>query len=71
MTTQTDYNKLIPDGVLFNLVEVQEMKLLKVPTAKKMIDRGLLEVVRIGKKLHISRAELIRYLEDNTTEKSA
>ena len=71
MTTQTDYNKLIPDGVLFSLVEVQEMKLLKVPTAKKMIDRGLLEVVRIGKKLHISRAELIRYLEDNTTEKSA
>lgn len=71
MTTQTNYNKLIPDGVLFSLSEVQEMKLLKIPTAKKMIEKGLIEVVRIGNKLHISRAELIRYLEDNTTEKTA
>lgn len=67
--TTTNYNDLIPNGVLFSLLEVQEMKLLKVPTAKKLIDKGLIEVVRVGTKLHISRAELIKFLESNTTEK--
>lgn len=71
MTTITNYNKLIPEKVLFPLSEVQDIGILKISTAKKMIEKGLLEVVRIGNKLHISRAELIRYLEDNTTEKTA
>jgi hypothetical protein len=71
MTTTTNYNKLIPEKVLFPLSEVQDIGILKISTAKKMIEKGLLEVVRIGNKLHISRAELIRYLEDNTTEKTA
>lgn len=71
MTTNTNYNKLIPEKVLFPLSEVQDIGILKISTAKKMIEKGLLEVVRVGNKLHISRAELIRYLEDNTTEKTA
>ncbi|RXI33617.1 FAD-binding protein [Arcobacter defluvii] len=68
---QTNYNKLIPEKVLFPLSEVQDIGILKISTAKKMIDKGLLEIVRIGNKIHISRTELIRYLEDNTTEKTA
>ena len=71
MTTQTKYDKLIPERVLFPLSEVQDLGILRISTAKKMIEKGLIEVVRIGNKLHISRAELIRYLEDNTTEKTA
>ncbi len=38
--------------MLFNLKEIEQ--------------NGFLEVVKIGKKIHISREELIRYLESNT-----
>ncbi|MDX4013166.1 hypothetical protein Q6A86_09240 [Aliarcobacter skirrowii] len=37
--------------------------------AKKLVYNGYLEVVKIGKKIHISREELIRYLEENTYSK--
>lgn len=67
----TNYNDIIPDGVLFSLSEVQDMKLLKISTAKKMIDKGLIEIVKIGNKIHISRIELVRYLENQTIKKSA
>lgn len=69
MTTQTDYEQLIPNKVLFPLSEIQDIGILKTSTAKKMITKGLLEVVRIGNKQHISRSELIRYLENNTSKK--
>ena len=59
----TNYNELIPKGVIFSLVQIDEMKLIKIDMTKKLINLGKLEVVRIGKKLHISRTELIRYLE--------
>ena len=73
MITKTNYNELIPEGVLFNLADIQEMKLLRIPTAKKMIDKGLIEIVKVGNKIHISRTALIRYLEDQTipVEKTA
>ncbi len=67
----TNYNELIPKGVIFSLVQIDEMKLIKIDMAKKLINLGKLEVVRIGKKLHIPRTELIRYLEENTTAKTA
>ena len=34
--------------------------------AKKLVYNGYLEVVKIGNKIHISREELINYLESNT-----
>ncbi len=67
----TDYNELIGKGVLFNLAELEEKKLIKKDMANKLIDQGKLEVVRIGVKLHISRTELIRYLEEQTTARTA
>ena len=63
----TDYNELIPQGVLFTLKEVENMKIIKIPMAKKLISRNEIEYVKIGNKIHISRMELIRYLDDNTT----
>ena len=60
------YDKLLNQGVLFNLKEIEEMKILKVDMAKKLIYNDELEVVKIGKKIHISRTELIRFLVDNT-----
>ncbi|EFU69566.1 FAD-binding domain protein [Aliarcobacter butzleri JV22] len=60
------YDMLVPQGVIFNLKEIEEMKILKTEMAKKLIYNNELEVVKIGKKIHISRTELIRFLVDNT-----
>ena len=60
------YDLLVPQGVIFNLKEIEEMKILKTDMAKKLIYNNELEVVKIGKKIHISRTELIKFLIDNT-----
>ncbi|MEW6552241.1 MAG: DNA-binding protein [Campylobacterota bacterium] len=64
--TTTSYDDLIPKGVLFNLKEIEDMRLIKVDMAKKLISNGELEFVKIGNKIHISRAVLVKYLEENT-----
>ena len=63
---RTNYDELIPKGVIFNLKEIEEMNIIKIDMAKKLIAQNEIEVVKIGNKLHISRSELIRYLEANT-----
>ncbi len=60
------YDMLIPKGVIFNLKEIEEMKIIKSDMAKKLIYNNELEVVKIGKKIHISRTEIIRFLVANT-----
>ncbi|MEM5557379.1 DNA-binding protein [Aliarcobacter cryaerophilus] len=60
------YDILIPQGVLFNLKEIEDMKIIKIDMAKKLIYNNELEVVKIGKKIHINRTELIRFLVANT-----
>lgn len=65
---KTNYDHILPQGVLFNLKQIEEMNIIKVNMAKKLINKGEIEVVKVGSKLHISRAVLIRYLEDNTIE---
>ena len=60
------YDMLIPQGVIFNLKEIEEMKIIKSDMAKKLIYNNELEVVKIGSKIHISRTELIKFLIDNT-----
>ncbi|CAA6816953.1 MAG: Unknown protein [uncultured Sulfurovum sp.] len=62
----TDYNALIPQGILFNLRQIEDMNIIKIDMAKKLIQNGLLEVVKIGNKLHVSRTVLIEFLERNT-----
>ena len=62
----TNYDTLIPQGILFNLQQVEDMQIIKKNMAKKLIYNRELEVVKIGSKLHISRTELIRFLEENT-----
>lgn len=64
----TNYDTLIPQGVLFNLQQVEDMQIIKKNMAKKLIYKRELEVVKIGNKLHIPRTELIRFLEKNTIE---
>lgn len=67
----TNYEKLIPLGILFNLRQIEEMNLIKIDMAKKLISKNQLETVKIGSKVHISRTELIRYLNDHTIKKTA
>ena len=64
----TDYDKLIPKGVLFNLKEVEDMKIIKIDMAKKLISHNKIEMVKIGSKIHLSRSVLIDYLERHTVE---
>jgi hypothetical protein len=64
--TTTNYEDLLPQGVLFNLKEVEQMNLIKVDMAKKLISKKELIIVKVGRKIHISRQELIRFLGVNT-----
>ncbi len=66
----TNYQDVLPKGILFNLKQVEELSILKVSMAKKLILLGQLESVKIGNKIHISRTELIRFLEENTVQAS-
>jgi len=62
----TEYNKLIPKGLLFTIKDINDMGLIKSSMLKKLILSREIEVVKIGNKNHISRVELISYLERNT-----
>lgn len=62
----SNYEDLIPKRVLFNLREIENLGLIKIPTIKKILSKGEITYIRIGNKFHIARNELIRYLEANT-----
>lgn len=61
-----NYDSLLPNKILFSLKEIEDLGVIKIDMAKKLVYNGFLEVVKIGNKIHISREELIRYLETNT-----
>ncbi len=62
----TDYNELIPEGILFSIKDIDEMNLIKSDMLKKLIYNREIEVVKLGKKNFISRVALVAYLEANT-----
>ncbi|PHO11359.1 FAD-binding protein [Malaciobacter marinus] len=62
----TNYEDIIPQKILFSIREVEEMGAIKTDMLKKLITQGQIEIVKIGTKVHISRPELIRFLNDNT-----
>jgi hypothetical protein len=62
----TDYNSLIPSGILFSIRQIDEMNLIKSDMLKKLIYNKDIEVVKLGKKNFISRVSLVTYLEANT-----
>ena len=51
--------------------QLEDFGVLKTPTAKKLINQGKIEAIKIGAKLHITKAEVIRYLTDRTIKKVA
>ncbi|MCT7473658.1 MULTISPECIES: helix-turn-helix domain-containing protein [Aliarcobacter] len=66
----TNYEALIPKGILFNIKEIEEMGAIKSEMMRKLIKKGNIEIVKIGNKTHVSRMELIRFLKENTLENS-
>ena len=63
---QTNYDELIPQGVLFSIKQIDEMGIIKSDMLKKLLYNREIEVVKIGKKNFISRIVLINYLIANT-----
>jgi len=62
----TDFEKLIPQGVVFSIKQINDMSLIKSDMPKKLIYQRAIEVVKIGTKNFISRTALIAFLEANT-----
>ena len=62
----TDFETLIPQGVLFSIKQINDMNLIKSDILKKLIYNRAIEVVKIGTKNFISRTALIAFLEANT-----
>lgn len=67
----TNYEDLIPKQILFSIKEIHDLGIIKSDMCKKLLYNREIEVVKIGNKNHISRQELIRYLERNTILKVA
>jgi hypothetical protein len=65
-TMITNYDKLIPEGVLFSIKQIDEMGIIKSDLLKKLIYSRKIEVTKLASKNFISRAALIAYLEENT-----
>ena len=62
----TDYEELIPNQILFTIKDIDELGIIKSDMCKKLLYQREIEAVKIGSKNHISRTELIRYLQSNT-----
>lgn len=45
----TNYNELIPKGIIFSIKEINDMNLIKSDMLKKLIYNNEIEVVKIGK----------------------
>ena len=62
----TNYDELLPKGILFNIKEIDDMGLIKSDMLKKLIYNREIEVVKVGTKNFISRSVLILFLKKNT-----
>lgn len=64
----TDFEELLPEGLLFSIKEINDMGLIKSDLLKKLIYSYKIEVVKLNSKNFISRTALISYLESQTIE---
>ena len=63
---KTNYDSILPQGVLFNIREIEGLGIIKIDMMKKLVLKKQIEFIKIGRKIHIARSELIRYLESRT-----
>ncbi len=62
----TNFEELLPEGILFSIKQVNDMGLIKSDLMKKLIYSQKIEVTKLNSKNFISRTALINYLEANT-----
>ena len=62
----TNYDELLPKGILFSIKEIDDMGLIKSDMLKKLIYNREIEVVKVGTKNFISRSVLIIFKKKNT-----
>lgn len=65
---KVNFEKELPEQILFSLTNLDDIGVLKRTTAKKFIADGLIISTRIGKKHYISRSEILRFLDENTNK---
>ena len=61
-----DFNTLLPEGLLFSIKEIDNMKLIKKDMLRKIILQQGITVIKIGTKNFIDRQSLVSYLESCT-----
>ena len=66
METITNYEELLPEGILFSIRQINDMGLIKSDLLKKLIYSHKIEIVKLNSKNFISRTALISYLESQT-----
>ena len=66
MKKSTNFNDLLPPGILFSIREIEEMHLIKSSLLRKLIYSRKIEVTKLNSKNFISRTSLISYLEEQT-----
>ena len=59
----TDFETLLPEGLLFSIKEIDSMKLIRKDFLRKIIYHKGISVIKMGSKNFISRQTLIEYLE--------
>ena len=62
----TNFEELIPEGILFSIKQINDMGLIRSDLLKKLIYRHKIEVTKLNSKNFISRSALVSYLQANT-----
>ena len=62
----TNFEELLPQGILFSIREINDMGLIKSDLLKKLIYSQKIEITKLNSKNFISRTALIEYLTKNT-----
>ena len=62
----TDFEKLLPEGILFSIKQINDMGIIKSDLLKKLIYTHKIEFTKLNSKNFISRSALIFYLQADT-----
>jgi hypothetical protein len=62
----TNFEELLPEGILFSIKQINDMGLIRSDLLKKLIYTHKIEVTKLNSKNFISRSALVSYLQANT-----
>lgn len=66
----TNFQTLVPKKPIQSFKEISDSGLITQGLLYKLYRTGQIEIIKLGNRNNVSRDELIRYLEENTIEKS-